>query len=120
VVKFRAVLERVSHGGCFVAVPEQVAAAASVAYSDRVRGSIRGVGDRSSLMKYSGVFHLGIPRATLEAAGARLGDRVQVSIAPDPEPLPGDEVPADLARALAAVPAARRAFDRGRVEDGVE
>jgi hypothetical protein len=111
-VSFRAVLEKVSHGGCYVCVPERVAAAASVAYGDRVRGTIRGAGYRSALMKYSGVFHLGIPRATLEAAGARLGDRVQVSIEPDPDPLPGDEVPADLARALDAVPAARRAFEK--------
>jgi hypothetical protein len=95
-----------------VAVPDDLAAAAGVRYADRVRGEVDGVPYRSSLMRYSGVFHLGIPKAALAEAGAGLGDRVAVTLERDPEPLPTDGVPDDLARALSARPGARAAFDR--------
>jgi uncharacterized protein YdeI (YjbR/CyaY-like superfamily) len=61
-------------------------------------------------MKYGGVFHLGIHKATLAAAGAGEGDRVEVTIEPDDEPLPTDVVPDDLARALAGVKSAAAAW----------
>jgi hypothetical protein len=111
-VRFRAVLEPVPHGGCFVVVPDPVAAAAGVAYKDRVRGTVDGAAYRSSLMRYSGVFHLGIHKAALEAAGAALGDKVWLTLERDPDPLPTDTVPDDLARALDGRPGARAAFDR--------
>lgn len=107
---FRATLEPVPHGGCFVVVPEKVAAAAGVKYRDRVRGTVNGVAYRSSLMKYSGVFHMGVHKATLEKAGAAKGSTVRVTIERDPDPLPTDRVPPDLARALRQHPAARTAF----------
>ena len=100
--RFRARLQPVPHGGCFVVVPAETAAAAGVRYKDRVRGTVNGAKYRSSLMKYSGVFHMGVHKATLEAAGATLGDEVEVTIARDTAPLPTDRVPADLERALAA------------------
>jgi hypothetical protein len=102
VERFKAKLEPVPHGGHFVSVPEKVAAAAGLKYGVRVRGTVNGVPYRSSLMKYSSVFHMGVHKATLERAGAAGGDRVEVAIEIDDEPLPTDVVPQDLARALAA------------------
>jgi hypothetical protein len=126
---FRARLEPVPHGGHFVVVPAAVAAAAGLAHGARVTGTVGGVRYRSSLvgparsagtqlqirsvvanracgaerlMKYSGVFHMGVHKATLAAAGAAPGDSVRVTIAVDDEPLPTDTVPGDLARALGA------------------
>jgi hypothetical protein len=107
---FRAKLEPVPHGGCFVVVPPQAAEAAGVKYRDRVRGTVNGVAYRSSLMKYSGVFHMGVHKATLARAGAALNDTVSVTIEGDPDPLPTDRVPPDLARALRQNAAARSAF----------
>jgi hypothetical protein len=109
--RFRATLEPVPHGGCFVVVPDDVAAAAGLKYKDRVRGTVNGAPFRSSLMKYSGVFHMGVHKATLAAAGAALGDEVDVRIERDPEPLPTDRVPDELARALRKNKTAAGAFD---------
>jgi hypothetical protein len=94
--RFVAELLPVPHGGHHVVVPEAAAARAGLNYGARVRGTVNRVPYRSSVMKYSGVFHLGVPKAVLSQAGARPGDRVQVTIELDDEPLPGDEPPADL------------------------
>jgi hypothetical protein len=101
-VRFRARLEPVPHGGCFVVVPPEIADAAGVRYRDRVRGTVDGAQYRSSLMKYSGVFHMGVHKATLATAGAAFGAEVEITIERDTAPLPTDRVPADLARALRA------------------
>jgi hypothetical protein len=107
---FRAILEPVSPGGCFVVVPPEVAEAAGLKFKDRVRGTIDGAQYRSSLMKYGGVFHMGVHRATLANAGVSHGDEVNVGIERDTAPLPNDRIPADLARALAARKGAAAAF----------
>jgi hypothetical protein len=98
--RFRAKLEPVPHGGQFVVVPDEIAAAEGLKYGARVRGTVNRAPYRSSLMKYSGVFHLGIPKATLALAGAGSGDLVRITIELDDEPLPTDVVPEDLAKAL--------------------
>jgi hypothetical protein len=99
--RFKAKLEPVPHGGLFVVVPAAVAAKAQLAHGARVRGTVNGVAYRSSLMKYSGVFHLGVHKATANAAGVSGGKRVEVTIELDDEPLPTDTVPDDLVAALA-------------------
>ena len=99
--RFKAKLEPVPHGGQFVVVPPDKAEAAGLKYGARVRGTVNGAPFRSSLMKYSGIFHMGVHKATLAAAGAKEGDRVEVAIEPDDQPLPTDVVPDDLARAIA-------------------
>ena len=98
--KFRAQLQLVPHGGQFVVVPPGVAAAAGLTYGKRVRGTCNGVPYRSSLMKYSGVFHMGVHKATLEEAGAKGGDTLDLTIEIDEEPLPADTVPPDFAKAI--------------------
>jgi Bacteriocin-protection, YdeI or OmpD-Associated/Domain of unknown function (DUF1905) len=99
--RFKAKLEPVPHGGQFVVVPPEKAEAAGLKYGARVRGTVNGAPFRSSLMKYSGIFHMGVHKATLAAAGAKEGDRVEVAIELDDQPLPTDVVPDDLARAIA-------------------
>jgi hypothetical protein len=104
--RFKAKLEPVPHGGLYVVVPAKVAAAAGLTHGARVRGAVNGVRYRSSLMKYSGVFHMGVHKATAEGAGVVADDRVEVTIEIDDQPLPTDVVPEDLARALAKHPKA--------------
>lgn len=98
--RFRAKLEPVPHGGQFVIVPAKIAEGAGVAYKDRVRGTVNGAPYRSSLMKYSGVFHLGIHKAALAEADVKPGARVEITLERDDEPLPTDAVPSDLAALL--------------------
>jgi Bacteriocin-protection, YdeI or OmpD-Associated/Domain of unknown function (DUF1905) len=98
---FRAKLEPVPHGGHYVVVPAEIAAAAKLKHAARVRGTVDGAPYRSSLMMYAGVFHLGVHKATLAAAGVVPPARVEVTIELDDAPLPTDTVPEDLERALA-------------------
>jgi hypothetical protein len=109
---FRGVLKPVPHGGHYVEVPAKVAERAGLAHAVRVRGTVNGAAYRSSLMKYSGVFHLGIHKATLAEAGidATAKAKVLVTIELDDEPLPADVVPDDLAAALAKSARARKAW----------
>lgn len=109
---FTAKLEPVPHGGLYVVVPAKVAADAQLAHGARVRGTVDGVAYRSSLMKYSGIFHLGVHKATVTAAGVAPGARVKVTIEVDDEPLPTDTVPDDLAKALARNPKASSSWQK--------
>jgi hypothetical protein len=108
---FRGRLEPVPHGGLYVIVPAKVAEAARLRHGARVRGTVNGVAYRSSLMKYSGVFHMGVHKATVAAAGVGSGARVEVTIEIDDQPLPGDVVPDDLREALARVPRAAASWE---------
>lgn len=110
-MRFTATLISISHGGNYVEVPAEVAERAGVKHGDRVRGTAGGVAFRSSLMKYSGVFHMGIAKAVLREIGASTGDRIKVSVERDEEPLPGDAVPADLAKALKQSKTAKDGFE---------
>jgi hypothetical protein len=105
--RFTATLEPVPGGGHFVVVPPETADAAGLRYGARVRGTVNGVAYRSSLMKYSGVFHMGVHKATITAAKVASGAAVDVAIEVDDQPLPADTVPRDLVRAIAASPKAK-------------
>jgi hypothetical protein len=105
--RFAATLTAVPGGGHFVVVPVDVANAVGLRYGVRVRGTVNGVAYRSSLMKYSGVFHMGVHEATIAAARTQSGEQVDVAVEIDDEPLPTDTVPRDLSRAIAANPKAR-------------
>ena len=97
---FSAKLEPVPHGGHYVLVPAAVARAQGLEHGARVRGTLNGAAYRSALMKYSGIFHLGVHKATLAEARVKPGARAKVTIELDDEPLPTDTVPADLGRAV--------------------
>jgi hypothetical protein len=105
--QFTAVLTAIPSGGHFVVVPHGAAEAAGLRYGARVRGTVNGVAYRSSLMKYAGVFHMGVHKATIAAASAVSGAPVDVTIELDDQPLPTDTVPKDLAKAIAASPKAK-------------
>ena len=110
--KFRAKVVPIKGGGHYVVVPEEVAEKAKLEYGVRVRGTVAGVAYRSSLMKYSGVFHMGVHKATLAAAKARAGDVVDVAIEVDDAPLPGDTLPPELVRAFGKDQAAKAAWEK--------
>jgi hypothetical protein len=121
---FKGRLEPVPHGGLFVVVPADVASKARITHGARVRGTVNGVAYRSALMKYSGVFHLGIHKQVARAAGLGEGARVAVTVEADRQPLPTDILPDDLASALSAdgpassawqslSPAVRRGYVKG-------
>jgi hypothetical protein len=107
---FLATLEPVPHGGHYVVVPIEIALDAQLRHAHRVRGTVNGVPYRSSLMMYGGVFHLGVHKATLAAAGVQASAIVTVTIERDDEPLPTDVLPDDLARALERSRAASAAW----------
>jgi hypothetical protein len=124
---FKAKLEPVPHGGLYVVVPLKVAADAQLAHGARVRGTVNGVAYRSSLMRYSGVFHLGVHKATVATASVVAGARVEVTIEIDDEPLPTDRMPDDLSKALAHDPEASASWQklapavrRGFVKDVID
>jgi len=110
-MRFRATLQPVSHGGQYVLVPPQVAAREGLKHAARVRGAVRGVAYRSSMMKYADGFHVLVPKATLAEAGIAAGATITLTIEADPEPLPSDTVPPELARALRASAAARAGWE---------
>jgi hypothetical protein len=111
---FTAELRPVPHGGHYVVVPQAVAKAAGLRHGLRVRGTVNGAPYRSSLMVYSGLFHLGVHKATLAEAEVTPPAKLRVSIEADTEPLPADAVPPDLGRALKRSSPAAAAWERLR------
>lgn len=87
-------------GGHHVVVPPDVVAAVGLKHGTRVRGTLNGAVYRSSLMVNRGVFHLGVHKATLAAAGIAAPAAVDVTIEVDREPHAADTVPNDLSQAL--------------------
>jgi Bacteriocin-protection, YdeI or OmpD-Associated/Domain of unknown function (DUF1905) len=74
-----------------------------------VKITIRGHTWRTTPGVYGGVGYIGVNRAVKAATGVDAGDRVRVRMELDTEPRKV-VVPRDLARALAADPAAKKAF----------
>ncbi len=110
--RFTGTLTAVRGGGHAVAVPPEIADAVGLRHGARVRGKLDGVPYRSSLMKSSGMFHLGVHKATIAEAGVAPGDEVTVHIELDDQPLPTDAVPPDLQRAIDARAQARTAWQQ--------
>jgi hypothetical protein len=111
-MRFRARIEAIKGGGHYVLVPEDLAEKAKLASRARVRGTVAGAAYRSSLMKYSGKYHMGVHKATLAAAGIEAGDTVAIEIELDDEPLPGDTLPPELAAAFAKSARKKAAWDK--------
>ena len=98
--RFKAKLEPAPHGGHFVVVPNDVAAAAGLRHGSRVSGTCNGVAFRSSTPKYGGIFHMGIHKATLAEAELKPGALVTIALERDDAPLPCDDPPADFLAAI--------------------
>ena len=110
-VSFRALVESARGGGHVVEVSPNVAETLGAKHRTRVRGTLDEAEYRSNLISMGGRLVLGVHKATLEAAGRDTGDTVRVTMAIDAEPLPNDEVPEVLARALKKNPGARHAWE---------
>ena len=110
--RFKAELEAGRGGGAMVLVPPKIATALGGLRQMRAVGTINGVPYQSSVMPYGGRgLFLGVHKATREVAGVVPGELVEVVVSRDDRPRVV-EIPAELAAALAADPAAHAAFDR--------
>jgi len=109
---FTAVLETAPDSNAtFIIVPFDVEQAFGSRGRTPVRGTINGVAFRGSLSPYSGRHYLGVNGALRDSVGVRAGDSVEIVLERDDEPR-SVAVPADLAQALRASPAAQAAWDR--------
>ena len=90
-------------------VPDDVVAALGKGKRPPVKVSLNGYTYRTTVAVMGGVFMLPLSAENREAAGAKAGDTVELTLALDTEPRTV-EVPADLAAALAQVPDATATF----------
>jgi hypothetical protein len=110
--KFTATLEAGRGGGAFVVLPDKVLAALGGGSRFRVTGTLDGVSFASSTMGMGGGrVCMGVHKATRQAAGVDIGDRVKVEVQRDDRPRELS-VPDDLATALAGDASARAAFEK--------
>jgi hypothetical protein len=109
---FDGTLEAARGGGAFVEIPPDALAALGGGKRFRVRGSLNGVGFESSTMGMGGDrVCLGVHKATREAAGISVGDKIHVEAERDARGR-SLKVPPELEAALAGDGEARSAFDR--------
>jgi bifunctional DNA-binding transcriptional regulator/antitoxin component of YhaV-PrlF toxin-antitoxin module len=109
--RFTATLEAARAGGAIVQVPADVATALGGLKQMRVFGTLNGVAYRSSTMPDGGRgLFMGVHKATREAAGAALGDVVEVEVTRDDSPRTLELAP-ELEAVFAAEPALRERFD---------
>jgi hypothetical protein len=109
---FTATLEAGRGGGAFVVLPDKVLEALGGGSRFRVTGTLDGVSFASSTMGMGGGrVCLGVHKATRQAAGVEIGDRVKVEVERDDRPRELS-VPDDLATALAGDASAKAAFEK--------
>jgi hypothetical protein len=110
--KFTATLEAGRGGGAFVVLPDKVLAALGGGSRFRVTGTLDGVSFASSTMGMGGGrVCMGVHKATRQAAGVDIGDRVKVEVERDDRPRELS-LPDDLATALAGDASAQAAFEK--------
>jgi hypothetical protein len=94
-----------------LAVPPEVVAALGGGARPRVIITVNGHSWKSRIAIMRGRHLIGLSNANRQAAGAAIGDEVEVDVVFDPE-TPVVTEPADFASALDADPVARAAYDR--------
>jgi hypothetical protein len=94
-----------------IPVPDEIVAGLGAGKRPAVRVTIGNHTYRSTVATMRGRFMLPISAAVRSSAGVAAGDEVDVEIELDTAPREVD-VPADFAAALAAEPAAKRAFEQ--------
>jgi len=94
-----------------IPVPKEVIEAFNSGKKPRVKVTLNGLTYRTTVAVYGEVFMMPLSQERREAAGVKAGDTVEIILELDTEPRVV-EVPADLARALAAAPGVREAFNR--------
>jgi Bacteriocin-protection, YdeI or OmpD-Associated/Domain of unknown function (DUF1905) len=109
-VKFRTTILQGDKTATGIRVPDDVMTALNAGKKPKVSVTINGHTYRSSVATVDGQPMIGVSEVVREAAGVKGGDTVDVDVELDTAPRTVD-VPADLAAALDAVPAARKAYD---------
>jgi hypothetical protein len=109
-MRFRATLELAGKTATGFAVPAAVVEALGAGKRPPVRVTINGFTYRNTVAVYGGTHLLGVSAENRKGAGIAAGDVIDVDLELDTAPREVT-VPADLAAALVAEPAARRFFD---------
>jgi Bacteriocin-protection, YdeI or OmpD-Associated/Domain of unknown function (DUF1905) len=109
-VRFRTTIQQSSKTATGIQIPEAVIRALGVGKRPAVTVTINGYTYRSSVAVVGGRYMVGVNAEHRAGAGVAGGDEVEVDLELDTAPWEV-RVPADLAAALDAEPAARRTFD---------
>ena len=109
-MRFRATIQQGGKTATGIEVPERVVEALGSGRRPAVKVTINGYTYRSSVAVLGGRYMVGVSAEHRAGAGVAGGDEVEVDIELDTAPREVT-VPADLAAALDAEPAARRTFD---------
>ena len=109
-MRFRTTIEQGGKTATGIQVPEQVIEALGSGKRPVVKVTINGYTYRSTVAVLGGRFMIGVSAEHRAGAGVAGGDEVDVDLELDTAPREV-RVPADLAAALEAEPAARRTFD---------
>jgi antitoxin component of MazEF toxin-antitoxin module len=109
-VRFRAILETNGRTATGIEVPPSVVGALGAGKRPPVRVTLHEHTYRTTVARMGGRFLVPVSAEVRKAAGVTAGDDLDVDIELDDAPRTVD-VPADLAAALAEVPAAAKAWD---------
>jgi len=109
-VRFHTTIIQTGKTAAGIRVPDEVVAALGAGKRPPVRVTIQGYTYRTTIAVMGGEFWFGVNAEHRSGAGVAGGDEVDVEIEVDRAPREV-AVPADLAAALDAEPAARRTFD---------
>ena len=110
-MRFHATIALHGKSATGIEVPSDVVAALGQGKRPKVTVTINGYSYPSTVGVMGGVSLIPVSADVRAKAGVTAGDEVDIDLVPDTGPRTV-EVPADLAAALASVPAARQAFDK--------
>lgn len=110
-MRFHATIALHGKSATGIEVPADVVAALGPGKRPKVTVTINGYSYPSTVGVMGGVSLIPVSADVRAKAGVAAGDEVDIDLVPDTGPRTV-EVPADLAAALASVPAARQAFDK--------
>ena len=110
-MRFHATIALHGKSATGIEVPADVLAAFGAGKRPKVKVTINGYSYPSSVGSMGGLSLIPVSAEVRAKAGVAAGDEVDVDVVPDTEPRVL-QIPADLAAALDATPAARHAFDK--------
>ena len=110
-MRFHAIIALHGKSATGIEVPADVVAALGQGKRPKVTVTINGYSYPSTIGVMGGLSLIPVSADVRAKAGVAAGDEVDIDLVPDAAPRTV-EVPADLAAALAGVPAARQAFDK--------
>lgn len=110
-MRLRAQIKGSGKTAAGIVVPDEFVESLGGGRRPAVRVGVAGYSFRTSIGSMGGLFMLPVTNETRERSGLKVGETVDFEIELDTEPRQV-AVPADLAAALAAAPAARSAFER--------